>query len=409
MKIGVVGLGHVGLVTALVLAKHGYEVTGISKDKKKSEMLAKGEPTLYEPGIEEMLKENLKMMIFSTDYGRLKDAEAIFIIVPTPTVNERIDLSYIREAMEGITKANKKGVVVIKSTVVPGTAKRFSGEFGRNIVSNPEFTKEGTGLEDTEHPNRIVIGSSDEKSGNLVESIWAFAKSSVVRTTNENAELIKYASNAFLATKISFMNEIANLCERIPGADVEVIAKAMGLDERIAPYFLKAGLGWGGSCFPKDTKAIASFGKELGERMSIIEAAIKVNDDRIGRTIELAKKAYNKNNSLMGVKVGVLGIAFKNNTDDTRDSQAVKLVNRLIEEKAEVGVYDPKAKIDAMDNVKVHKSKENCIKGSDIVIITTEWEEFADTNVLAKGKPIIDTRRIISSGSAKNLYAVGIG
>lgn len=406
MRIGVIGLGYVGLVTALVLANQGNDIIGIDSDKKKIGMLSSGKATIYEPGLDDLLLKVSSRIIFSDDYGPLADAEAIFVIVPTPVSNDRIDLSYVRSALGAASKINKSATFIIKSTAVPGTAEKFSAEFGIKIVSNPEFTKEGTGIQDTEHPNRVVIGSPDEASGDLVEAIWSFTRSPVIRTNNKNAELTKYASNAFLATKISFINEIANLCEKIPGCDVEVIAKAMGLDERIGPHFLKAGLGWGGSCFPKDTKAIVTFAKDLGEQQNIIESAVRVNDGRIDRAVSLVKKVWGKGD-LSNVRVGMLGVAFKGDTDDIRDSQAVKLMHRLVQENAKVGVYDPKAKV-ADSSITVYASKEDCVKNSDIILVTTDWKDFSRIYETVGDKPIVDTRRIFTS-DRRNIFSIGKG
>lgn len=406
MKIGVVGLGHVGLVTALVLADQGNMILGIDKDKKKIDMLSKGRPTLYEPGIEDLLNKNIKRFRLSISCELLSDAEVIFIIVPTPTINKSIDLTYINEALEEVSRFNKKAIIVVKSTVVPGTAKLLSERFGIKIVSNPEFTREGTAIEDTKHPDRIVIGGTDKNTLDMVESVWAFTGVPVIKTNNENAELIKYASNAFLATKISFINEIANLCEKLPGCDVDVVAEGMGLDHRIAAYFLKAGLGWGGSCFPKDTIAIVSFARDHKEKLSIIEAAIKVNQERIERTMELAKRHLG--GKLKGRRIGILGISFKNDTDDVRGSQSVKLIERLVKEGAEVSVYDPVAKLETYEKQGLYKSQEECIKRSDLIIIATEWRDFSDIDKIAKGKKIIDTRRVINSVS-NDIVPIGIG
>lgn len=405
MRIGVVGLGYVGIVTAVVLADHGNHVIGINRNRQKSEQLAKGIPPLHEPQLKELLNKNLRNFTFSTDYESLKDAEMVFLIVPTPTVKGKIDLSYITEASMKVSEVNKNAILVIKSTVVPGTAKMIAGRTGMVVVSNPEFTKEGSGVDDTAHPNRIIIGASDKQAGDAVESVWAFTKAPVLRTNNENAELIKYASNSFLAAKISFINEIANLCEKLPGCDVEVVAKGMGLDERIAPYFLKAGLGFGGSCFPKDTKALASFAKEKGERMSIVEAAIKVNSNRIDHVIAQAKEAAGRD--LSGIRVGVLGATFKEGTDDLRESQALKLIQKLKKMGAAVTVYDPITKAIPIKGVGMAETKEKCIEGSDIVIVATEWKDFSDAGKYAGSRPIIDARRI--AGQSGNIRSVGLG
>ncbi|MDE1870401.1 MAG: UDP-glucose/GDP-mannose dehydrogenase family protein, partial [Candidatus Micrarchaeota archaeon] len=264
MKIAIIGLGYVGQVSAIALAAQGHDVLGVDVDKSKVESLIKGVPTIHEPKLKELLEKNKSNIRFSTSYEGLADVEVAIISVPTPTVKGKADLGYVKEACRSAIAANSKITLVIKSTVVPGTAKEIEREIGAKVVSNPEFTQEGSALEDTLHPDRTVIGSSEERAAGIVEKLWSFTGAPTIKTTNENAEMIKYASNAFLATKISFINEVADLCEKIPGGDVEVVAKGMGLDKRIAPRFLKAGIGYGGSCLPKDTQALVSFAKERG-------------------------------------------------------------------------------------------------------------------------------------------------
>ncbi|EQD48710.1 UDP-glucose 6-dehydrogenase, partial [mine drainage metagenome] len=310
VKIGIVGLGYVGLVTAVSLASVGNDVVGIDIDADRINELSEGKISIYEPNLKELFIENRDKLTFSTEYEKLSDIDFVFIIVPTPTVEGKINLNYVFKAAESIKDVNKNAIAIIKSTVVPGTAKQIKNKTGLEVISNPEFTKEGTAIYDTLHPDRVVIGGGTADAINEVWNIWSFTDAPVIKTTNENAELIKYASNAFLATKISFINEIANLCEKIPGADVDVIATGMGLDKRIAPYFLKAGIGFGGSCFPKDTKAIISYAEELGVQLGIIEAAVKANEDRINRIADMIKE---KAKGTGRVSVGILGIAFKDN------------------------------------------------------------------------------------------------
>ena len=405
MKIGVVGLGYVGLVTAVALASVGNDIIGIDVDTKKVTKLKQGILTIYEPGLEDLFKNFESNMKFSTAYADLNNAEVVYLIVPTPTVNDKIDLHYVFEASEKVKAIRPNAVLVIKSTVVPGTAKLVHEKTGMDVVSNPEFTKEGTAIEDTLKPNRVVIGGINKKAVDVVAGIWSFTNAPIIKTTNENAELIKYASNAFLATKISFINEIANLCERIPGADVDVVAKGMGLDKRIAPYFLKAGIGYGGSCFPKDTKAIAEYAKEKGEKLEIVEAAMDVNEKRVKRVVEKAKLIANSLGKEK-VKVGVLGIAFKDSTDDIRESQALRLINALVQEGFDVLAYDPivKGRINGITQV---ESRDACVNGADIAIIATEWPEFKGLEQKTE-KPIVDARRILDASKA-NVFVIGSG
>jgi UDPglucose 6-dehydrogenase len=308
MKIGQVGLGYVGLVNAAVLSNHGHQITGIDIDHSRIVNLNKGIVPIFEPRLEKYLKNGKSNLIFSYDYSLLSGTDAIFITVPTPNNSGKIDLSYVINACDEISRINKSAILIIKSTVIPGTASLISNRTGMNVISNPEFTREGSAIYDTEHPDRIVIGGEPSE---IVKDLWKFTKSPVITTTNANAELIKYASNAFLATKISFINQIADLCEKIPGADVNIVAKGMGLDKRIGKEFLKAGLGFGGSCFPKDTQALISYAKCLGVELSIVRNVYRYNENRIHKIIENAKDngiSFNKS------KICVLGLSFKDLT-----------------------------------------------------------------------------------------------
>ena len=400
MKVGIVGLGYVGLVTAIALANAGNEIIGVDIDKNKIDALKDHKLKIYEPGLNEAFENAYNEITFSTKYSLLRSVEAVYVIVPTPTVEGKILLDYVFDACDKIKEVNSNPIIVIKSTVVPGTARKIIERTESIVVSNPEFTKEGTAMEDTIHPDRIVIGSYNQKALDTIAELWSFTKSPIIKTTNENAELIKYASNAFLATKISFINEIANLCEHIPGADVETVAKGMGLDKRIAPYFLKAGIGYGGSCFPKDTKAIAEFARGLGEHLRIIESTIEVNDERINKVYEIIKRTLNTKTA----NIGVLGITFKNNTNDTRESQAIKLINKLKSEGFNVNAYDPIIK-DGIDNVKICKNMKECIESSDILVIATEWDEFKN---IETSKPIIDAKQMLDLDK-NNVIHIGFG
>ena len=400
MKIGIVGLGYVGLVTAIALANAGNEIVGVDIDKNKIDALKNHKLTIYEPGLNEAFENAYDRIIFSTEYSPLRNAIAIYVIVPTPTVDGKILLDYVFDACNRIKDVNSNAIIAIKSTVVPGTARKIMESTGMVVVSNPEFTKEGTAVEDTIHPDRVVIGSDNQKALNIIEQLWSFTNAPVLSTTNENAELIKYASNAFLATKISFINEVANLCEQIPGADVETVARGMGFDKRIAPYFLRAGIGYGGSCFPKDTNAIARFAKDLGVTLRIIEATIKVNDERVDKICQLIRHELSNKDT----RIGVLGIAFKDDTNDIRESQSIKLINKLSSEGFIVNAYDPIIK-DGIDNAKIYKSMKECIGSSDILVIATEWGEFKN---IETDKPIIDARRILDPNK-DNIIPIGYG
>ena len=414
MRIGVVGLGYVGTPTAVVLADQGYKVVGVDIDKRKVNLLSRGVSPIHEPGLEDLLRRNLNRLRFTTDYSELKGCDVVFLAVLTPSKpSGEIDLSYVFDAARRLVDVGYDGIIVIKSTVVPGTAKKVEELTGLPVVSNPEFLREGNAIHDTLHPDRIVIGSRDKRAGDVVEEIWSFTKAPVIRTTPENAELIKYAANAFLAVRLSFINEIANLCERIEDCDVEVVARGIGLDKRIGPHYLKAGLGYGGSCLPKDTRAITFFARQLGEPLTIVEAAMRVNEERIARVVRMAEEFIG---SLRGRKIAVLGLAFKENTDDVRESQAIKLVKALKEKGAIVKAYDPVALDNALKIVEFipARSLEECIKDSDLVIIATGWSEFREKineELLLRGgvKALIDARRTLDPKAFSKVKFKAIG
>ena len=414
MKIGVIGMGYVGTVTAAVLADQGYEVVGVDRNKWKVNLLSKGVSPIYEPGLGDLIRKNLSRLRFTTDYNELKGCDVVFITVSTPSKpSGEIDLSNVFSAVEGLMGIGYDGIIAIKSTVIPGTARKVEEKTGLPVVSNPEFLREGSAVYDTLHPDRVVIGSRDKHAGDVVEEIWSFTKAPVIRTTNENAELIKYAANAFLALKISFINEIANLCEKIPGCDVEVIAKGIGLDKRIAPYFLKAGIGFGGSCLPKDTRAITYFARKLDEPLTIVEAAIKVNEERISRVVRMAEELIGE---LRGKRIAVLGLAFKEGTDDVRESQALKLIKSLKERGAIVRAYDPMALKNALKMLDFIPagSLEECIRECDLVIIATGWSEFKEKineEILLRNgvKALIDARRILDPKAFKTVKFRAVG
>ena len=402
MKIGVVGLGYVGLVTAAVLANRNNSVIGVDVDGSKIQTLRSGKSPIFEPDLDERLRSANGNLEFSCDYSKLYNCKAVLLCVPTPNVEHMIDLKYVMAAAIEVKKYSPFSDLVIKSTVLPGTAKKITELTGMNVVSNPEFTREGSAVHDTERPDRIVIGG---KSVDSVRKIWEFTGSPVIATTNENAELIKYASNAFLAVKISFINQIADLCEKIPGADVNVIAEGMGSDRRIGREFLRAGLGYGGSCFPKDTLAMASFAQENGVDLSIVNSAINYNNNRVPYLVKRIKENVD---TLNGKKVCVLGLSFKENTDDLRESRSLMIIENLKKQGAIVKAYDPIVRKTA--NVDVSDDLGECISNSDIVITATEWKNFSsvDPSIL-KGKKVFDLRRVFDPSKVEITMGVGIG
>ena len=402
VRIGVVGLGYVGLVTAAVLASRGNSVTGVDLDVSRIQTLKSGKSPIFEPQLDERIGNARSNIEFSEDYSKLSDCKVIFLCVPTPNIDNRIDLRYVMAAAAEIKEYNASSDLVIKSTVLPGTARKVSELTGMNVVSNPEFTREGSAVHDTEKPDRIVIGG---KSVERVREIWEFTGSPIIVTTNENAELIKYASNAFLAVKISFINQIADLCEKIPGTDVNVVAEGMGLDRRIGREFLKAGLGYGGSCFPKDTVAMSSFAKEKGLDLSIVNSAIQYNDNRVPF---LVKRIEENLDTLNGKRVCVLGLSFKDNTGDLRESRSLMIIENLKRRGAVVRAYDPV--VHYIGDIDLYDDLSKCISDSEIVITATEWTEFSKINPsLFRGKEVFDLRRVLDPKEVKLTMGVGIG
>lgn len=426
---------------AVCIAEKGIETIGVEVDKEKISSLNQGRTPIYEPSLEEMLKRNIKegRLSFCDDYSSaLKDSDIIFITVGTPSKPDgSLNTEQIESASISIGKAlaNFKGyhLVVMRSTAVPGTARKIitplietnssknhNTDFG--ICVNPEFLTEGTAIKDMLEPERMIIGEGDEKAGNLLEEfynrLYAENLPHVLRTSLENAEMIKYANNALLATKVSFINSIANLCEKIPGCDVEVVAKAIGLDPRISPLFLKAGLGWGGSCFPKDLRAILSFAREVNVDLPIVEATIKVNELQYMPTIERLRELLG---GLKGRCVSILGLAFKPNTDDVREAVALKIINKLLKEGAYIRAYDPAAIENSRrilgNRIFFAKSVQECIQESDCCIVVTEWDEFRrlrpdDFKNSMRRPLLIDGRRIYNPKEfSENIeyYSVGIG
>ena len=440
-RISVVGMGYVGLCTAVAFAIKGYTVVASEADLEKVSLINRGTPPFYEPGLSEALAEALRTKRFkcttNTEEAVL-DTDVTFIAVGTPSKQDgSADLSYVERSAEEIGKAlSRKSsyhLVVVKSTVTPGTTenvvkpvlerssrKRCGVDFG--LCVNPEFLREGSALYDVFNPDRIVIGECDKRSGDVLEALYREFYSEnmppVLRTTPINAELIKYANNAFLAAKISFINTIANICERVPGADVTVVARGIGLDRRIGPLFLNAGLGYGGSCLPKDLRALIQYSKSLDYEPELLEAVEGVNEGQPQRAIELCKELVGE---LKNKRVAILGLAFKPDTDDMRGAVSIKVVKRLLEEGARVAVYDPKAMESAKkifgDAVEYARSLEDCLRGSECAIVVTEWEEFKrlkpeDFLRLMREPVVVDGRRIYDVelfSSKLKFAAVGLG
>ncbi|MEK6374965.1 MAG: UDP-glucose/GDP-mannose dehydrogenase family protein [Acidobacteriota bacterium] len=415
MDIAVIGTGYVGLVTGAGLADFGNEVICCDIDERKIEALNRGEIPIYEPGLDTIVKRNVAegRMRFTTDLpAAIRSSRAIFIAVGTPPKPDgSADLRYVEEVARSIARfMNGPKLVITKSTVPIGTgriieriiAEADSGHRA-SVVSNPEFLREGSAIEDFMRPDRVVIGASDQESADLMKEIYAPLHSleiPFVVTNVESSELIKYAANGFLATKISFINEIAVLCE-ILGADVQDVARGIGLDTRIGSKFLQAGPGFGGSCFPKDTSAMADIARRNGYEFEIIEAVLRVNDNIKERMVEKTVEALE--GDPRGKTVAVLGLAFKPETDDMRDSPTITLINGLQKRGAKVRAYDPEAMENAkkiFDGVTYCSDAYETADGADALVIATEWNEFRALK-LERIKKLLRTPLIVD---LRNVY-----
>lgn len=423
MNISVVGTGYVGLVTGACFAEFGLMVSLVDKDEKRVRDLSKGIIPIFEPGLEELLRRNIKgkRLSFTTDIAdAVRRSLVIFIAVGTPPNEDgSADLSYVEAVAHSIAEnMNSYKVIATKSTVPIGTGeriKRIINERQRekvvfDIVSNPEFLREGSAIEDFMRPNRVVIGAESEQAIAIMSDLYRplyLIETPFVITNIRTAEMIKYASNAYLATKISFINEIANICERV-GADVHIVAKGMGFDNRIGPKFLHPGPGFGGSCFPKDTQAIVRIAKEHGYDFEIVKAVINVNERQRALMVEKIKDSIG---DLKGKKIGVLGLSFKPNTDDMRDAPSIPIIKALQKEGARLKAYDPAAMEEArhyLSEIDYCSDPYEVAEGSDALVIITEWNQFRNLDIhrikdLLKGPVVIDLRNIYDPKKMKEI------
>lgn len=389
MKITVAGTGYVGLVTGVCLAEIGHSVMCYDVDEQKVQKMKQGISPIYEPGLEELMKKNMEAqrLFFTTDEKQAyAQADVIYIAVGTPENEDgSANLTYVEEAALAISRYVKKDViVVIKSTVPVGTNDRIQAlinqykapEVQITVVSNPEFLREGSAVYDTFHGDRIVIGANDDQAAAVIAEINKPFGIPIIQTDIRSAEMIKYAANAFLATKISFINEIANICEKV-GANIDDVAYGIGQDKRIGPHFLRAGIGYGGSCFPKDTKALVQLAGNVHYQFDLLEAVIRVNNKQ---QLLLYTKAKQLFGSLQQKSVAVLGLAFKPNTDDMREAASLVLIRQLLQEQAQVTVYDPIAMENAKsllgNSVRYAHSAIDALADQEAVFIATEWEEI---------------------------------
>jgi len=425
MKLAIIGTGYVGLITGACFAEFGYQTVCIDKEAKRVEELNNSQCPFYEPGVEDLLDKHInktKLLSFSSSLSEsINDADIIFITVGTPSkrIEGEADLSYVWDVAQEIShNINKYCIVVTKSTVPVGTTKEVKNIISKKIseknfdvVSNPEFLREGSALNDFMRPDRVVIGCENKKSEDIMKELYRplyLIETPIVFTTIESSEVIKYASNSFLATKISFINQVADLCEKV-GADVQEVARGMGIDKRIGNKFLHAGPGYGGSCFPKDVKAFVTTAEKHDVNLSILSAVDKFNEERVSK---ITNKFISKANLKKGDQVSLLGLSFKPNTDDVRDSTSLKIAKLL--QNAGIGIksYDP----EAMDNAKIENAEiilcssayEAC-KDTKAIIIGTEWNEFRALDFLKIKKSsnnlvIFDLRNIYN---AKELRDIG--
>jgi len=409
--VGVIGVGWVGLVTAACFAELGHPVIARDILQEKVDSLARGEVTIHEPDLADLVRRNAERLTFTTDMSELLGAaRLLFVCVDTPpTYSGDADLSRVRAVVEELPEGSDH-VLIMKSTVPAGTGEAIRRDLpGLSYVSCPEFLKEGTAVADFMHPDRVVVGADpgDEEAAAAVASLYE-PLGEVLHTDVSSAEMIKLASNAFLATKISFINEIANVCEEV-GADVGEVARGMGLDERIGPSFLRAGIGYGGSCFPKDVTALKMLAGNTGYHFQLLNAVIEVNELQKRRVVGKLDKHLG---SLLGKRVALLGLAFKPDTDDMREASSLVLASRLQGEGAEVVAYDPVASERAgqlLDSVTLTGSALEALDGADAAVLVTEWREFAELDwvevarrmarpLIVDGRNFLDPKALVAAG-----------
>jgi UDPglucose 6-dehydrogenase len=429
MRIAMIGTGYVGLVSGACFADFGHKVCCIDKDEAKIEGLHQGKMPIWEPGLEALVKANVERgrLTFTTDVVEgVKGAEAVFIAVGTPARrgDGHADLTFVFQAVRELAKVIAPGTVVVtKSTVPVGTGDeierilREEGVTDVSVASNPEFLREGAAIADFKHPDRIVCGAEDQRAQDVLKEIYRplfLNRAPILFTGRRTAELTKYAANAFLAVKISFINEIADLCEAVD-ADVQDVARGIGLDNRIGPKFLHAGPGYGGSCFPKDTLALLQTADKAGIDQRIVRTTVAVNDDRKDAMAERVARALG--GDVSGKRVGVLGLAFKPNTDDMREAPSIALIKGLRERGAEVSAYDPVAREQAekvIEGIAFASDAYAAADGADAMVIVTEWDEFRalDLDKLAegmRGKVLVDLRNVYGRDEAEEAGLVYFG
>ena len=417
-KIAIIGTGYVGLASAVGFAHLGHDVVGIDIDKAKIAKLSSGQSPIFEKDIEVFLKKSLKKkkIAFTSDYSKVAGSQFVFLCLPTPQLDDgAADVSFILESTKMLSRHLKKSsTVVIKSTVPVNTWKLVKENINRDdvsVVSNPEFLREGTALQDFFKPDRIVVGGTDEVKATEVARLYKAKKATVVFTDNTSAEIIKYASNSFLAIKLSFVNEIAAYAESTDANALEVL-NAMGLDKRIGKDFLKPGPGWGGMCFPKDVSALKESAREKNVPIPLLDAALESNLKAHARIVDKCKKALG--GSLKDKKISVWGLSFKANTDDTRFSPAISVIELLLAEGAQIKAFDPIVKSVENLSIEVSEDVKKNVTGADAIVLLTEWQEFKEIDPkkisdLLNQKIIIDSRNLLQKNKWEKAGFVFIG
>ena len=418
MNLGVIGLGHVGLVTAVCFAEKGFKVYGMDKDKNRIENLKNKNLPFYEPGLKELLEKNSDRLIFTSSIKEIiENTEVVFLCVGTPPLPDgKADLSQVEDASREIAKNLDKYLLIVEKSTVPVKTAEWikkvmslyvKKDVSFEVASNPEFLREGSAIKDFLEPDRIVVGIESDKAKKIFEEIYKNFKAPIIFTDIETAEIIKHASNAFLATKISFINMIADLCEKT-GADVIKVAEAMGFDKRIGREFLNAGIGYGGSCFPKDVKAFYRIGEELGLDFGLLKCVDKINEERVNKFIEKIKKIL----WIIRDKVfAVWGLSFKPGTDDVREAPSLKVVKKIVEEGGICRVYDPYAmenfKREFGENERVYYAEDvyDASRNAHAILILTEWDEFKKAD-FSKIKEMMETAIIVDGRNCLDMEKI---
>jgi UDPglucose 6-dehydrogenase len=413
LKLGVVGLGYVGIVSSLGFAELGFNVVGVDVDAARVESLSRGRPPVFEPGLEGYLKRNMDraggrggggVAVFTTDYTRLLGCDVVFITVGTPPrEGGGQNLEYFEGAVKMLREVGFRGVVVPRSTVLPGTTERVVAPLFEHVGYNPEFLAEGSAFRDFFNPDKIVLGYSDGVALEALRKVYSSFNAPKLELGVREAELVKYANNAFLALKVAYADEVGNIAKKL-GVDVYRVMDAVGLDRRIGRAFLNAGIGFGGSCFPKDLAALIHLSRDLGYEPVLLDAVLEQNRRQPLMLVDLLRTRVRERlgrPSLRGLRVGVLGLAFKPNTDDVREAPSIRVVSALLDEGVEVHAYDPRAEENFRrlsprfsSDVVYHATAKECVEASEAVLILTEWEEFRDAS-LYEGRLVLEGRRVL--------------